>query len=57
MLAQDLKIEKMRNMIKEYIHLVKIVERKNHFATPRMPSSKAKLGQLDNVNTYKKTDV
>ena len=64
MLAQNLKIEQMRNAIKEFIQLVKIivkilvkilvkgVGKRNVFATPRLSSSKAKLGQLDNVNIY-----
>ena len=43
-------------MIKEFIQLVKIlakgVEKRNVFTTPRFSSSKAKLGQLDNVNIY-----
>ena len=59
MLAQDSEIEKIRNMTKEFIHLVKTleksVERKNPFATPRISLSKAKLGQLDNVNIYQES--
>ena len=43
-------------MIKEFIQLVKIlakgVGKRNVFKTPRFSSSKAKLGQLDNVNIY-----
>ena len=50
----------MRNVIKEFIQLVKILEkdigRRNPFATPRFYSSKVKQVQLDNVNTYKETD-
>ena len=59
MLAQDSEIEKIRNMIKEFIHLVKTLEkraeRKNPLATPRISLSKAKLGQLDNVNIYQES--
>ena len=46
-------------LIKEFIQLVKILEkgivRRNPFATPRLSSSKTKLGQLDNVNTYQES--
>ena len=56
MLAQNLKIEQMRNAIKEFIQLVKIlnkgVGRRNPFAAPKLSPSKAKLDQLDNVNIY-----
>jgi len=57
MLAQDSEIEKIRNMIKEFIQktLEKSVERKNPFATPRISLSKAKLGQLDNVKIYQES--
>ena len=58
MLAQGLKIEKTRSMIKEFIQLVKIrnkgVRRRNPFVTPRLSSSKAKLDQFDNINKYQK---
>ena len=55
-LAKNLMKEQMRNAIKEFIQLVKILVKgagkRNVFATPRLSSSKAKLGQLDNVNIY-----
>ena len=45
-------------MSKEFIQLVKIlnkgVGRRNPFATPKLSPSKAKLDQLDNINTYQK---
>ena len=51
-LAQRLNIKKMRNVIKGFIQLVKILEkgvgRRNLFATPKLSSSKAKLDQFDN---------
>ena len=46
-LAQNLKIEKRRNVIKDFNHLINILEkgigRRNPFATPRLSSSKVKL--------------
>ena len=60
-LSQYLKIEKMRNVIKEFIQLVKILEkgvgRRKPFATPSLSSSKAKLGQLDNVNKISRKPI
>ena len=56
MLAQNLKIRKMRKLIKEFTQLVKIIERgvrrRKPFPTPRLSSSKAKLGQLDNIKYH-----
>ena len=46
----------MRELIKEFTQLVKIIERgvgrRKPFPTPRLSSSKAKLGQLDNIKHH-----
>ena len=56
MLTKNLKIEQMRNVIKEFTqlakNLAKDVGKRNVFTTPRLSSSKAKLGLLDNVHIY-----
>ena len=56
-----LKDRRMRDVIKEYILYVKILEkgvgRRKPFATPRLSSSKAKLGQLDNVNKISRKPI
>ena len=69
MLAQNLKIEQMRNAIKEFIQLVKIivkiivkilvkilvkgVGKRNVFATPKLSPSKAKLATGEMYSDFK----